>query len=250
LKENPVLVAHDTAGRPVEAARNLPPGDFTCPACAGPLVLKRGRVKIAHFAHLPGPGCWAEGESITHLRAKELLARRFREAGYEARPEQTYPQRGRRIDIAVTIPARGGSCRVAVEIQDSPIAVNEMKARTRVDRSLGFIGTVWVFTGKRARALLAVAGGEIEVRVPNEMLWADNRYGHGVFVLDVDAGLLWSLQLLPAWTREYYSEYGDRRYSPRTLRRIRRQPASFTLTCRRGRYDGEWAVIFPGLASR
>jgi hypothetical protein len=66
--------------------------------------------------------------------------------------------------------------RVAIEVQDSAIAVEEMKVRTRIDRRLGFLATLWVFTDKRARALLAVAqppgeGKYIECRVPQEMLW-------------------------------------------------------------------------------
>lgn len=30
------------------------------------------------LAHLPGSECWSEPEIVTHLRAKQLLAHRFR----------------------------------------------------------------------------------------------------------------------------------------------------------------------------
>ncbi len=75
------LVGLDT-GRPVEAARDLAGDRFTCPACGGPVLLKRGRVVIAHFAHRPGAECWSEPESVHHLRAQHLLATRFRGHGY------------------------------------------------------------------------------------------------------------------------------------------------------------------------
>jgi competence CoiA-like predicted nuclease len=125
-----VLVALEVTGERVEAAHELAGDRFTCPACAGPMVLKRGRVTIAHFAHfahfahLPGAECWSEPESVTHLRAKRLLAERFREQGYQVRLEETHHRHGRRVDVAVTMPT---GHRVAVEVQDSAIAVEEAK---------------------------------------------------------------------------------------------------------------------------
>ena len=44
---------------------------FTCLQCGERLVLKRGEVRSAHFAHLNGAGCG--GERVTHLLAKRLL---------------------------------------------------------------------------------------------------------------------------------------------------------------------------------
>lgn len=33
-------------------------GPFTCPMCDGPVLVKKGRVTIHHFAHIP-PACSA-----------------------------------------------------------------------------------------------------------------------------------------------------------------------------------------------
>lgn len=243
-----MLVALNAGAAPVEAARDLVDTRYTCPACAGQVLLKRGRVKIAHFAHVPGAECWSESESVTHLRAKHLLAERFRSQGHHVRLEEIHYQHGRRVDVAVTTPS---GHRVAVEVQDSAISVEDAKARTRLDRRLGFLGTLWVFTDRRAHALLAVAqppGSDnyIECRVPKEMLWVDNRFGQGVFVLDVDDAAVWHLRLGSAFEREGYDEYGDvHYYQPRTLKHVTCTPAEFDLTFLPGRYTNEWAVVFP-----
>lgn len=242
-----MLIANDVNGRPVEAARDLPVGTFGCPACDGPMLLKRGRVKVPHFAHLPGAECWSEAESVSHLRSKHLLAEKFRRLGYEVRLEETHRDQGRRVDVAVTVGDKGH--RVAVEVQDSAIAVETMKARTRIDRALGFLGTMWVFTDKRAQALLSVADTDVEVKIPNEMLWVDRRYQQGIFVLDLGAEAAWNIELGPPHLRhsEWYDQDGNEcasSYAPRTLRCPIRHAANFALTCRPGRYPKEWAVVF------
>lgn len=242
-----MLIAIGTDGVPIEAARDLPDGSFTCSACDEPMLLKRGRVKIPHFAHRPGTLCWAEAESVTHLRSKQLLAGEFRRLGYEVWLEETYRNAGRRVDVAVTVPERGGSYRVAVEVQDSAISVETMKARTRIDQSLGFTGTLWVFTDKRARALLSVSDGDTEVRIPNEMLWVDHRYRQGIFVLDLGQVAVWNIALAPPYTRdnEWYTPDGyleSSSYTPRTLRCPIRRIAGFALARRPGRYR-EWALV-------
>ncbi|MEV4249355.1 competence protein CoiA family protein [Streptosporangium canum] len=244
-----MLIAHDTNGLPVEAARDLPAGAFSCPACDGSMLLKRGQVKVPHFAHMPGTECWSEAESVSHLRSKNLLAEKFRQLGYDVQLEETYRDQGRRVDVAVTIPAWDRGSRVAVEVQDSAIDVETMKARTRIDRSLGFIGTLWVFTDKRAKVLLDVTGADIEVRIPNEMLWVDHRYRQGVFVLDLDAAAVWNIELGPPHVRisEWYDGDGygqSSAYVPRTIRCPIRHAADFTLTSTPGRYPNEWAVVF------
>jgi Competence protein CoiA-like family len=198
---------------------------------------------------MSGTECWSEAESVSHLRSKNLLAEKFRRLGYEVQLEETYRDRGRRVDVAVTIPAGDRRPRGAVEVQDSAIAVETMKARTRIDRSLGFIGTMWVFTDKRAKALLDVTGADIEVKIPNEMPWADHRYRQGIFVLDLDAAAVWNIELGPPHVRisEWYDSDGDEQsssYVPRTLRCPIKHAADFTLTCTPGRYPNEWAVVF------
>lgn len=48
-------------------------GPFTCLECGAPVVLKKGQVKIHHFAHVVSVGCEHSGESERHRQLKEEL---------------------------------------------------------------------------------------------------------------------------------------------------------------------------------
>src|SRR4051794_414186 len=89
----------------VEAERGLGRDKYVCPLCLHEVVLKPGRVKVAHFAHAPGSDCPAsEHEGAEHLAAKKVLTTQFRKLGYLAQPEEAL--RDRRVDIAVTMPTK------------------------------------------------------------------------------------------------------------------------------------------------
>ena len=46
-------------------------GPFFCPSCRGKVILKKGRIKIPHFAHKPPVTCiYGKGESEIHYKAK------------------------------------------------------------------------------------------------------------------------------------------------------------------------------------
>lgn len=51
---------------------SLEDGPFHCSACREPVILKKGRVVVSHFAHLPDADCayTGEGESEAHRLAK------------------------------------------------------------------------------------------------------------------------------------------------------------------------------------
>ncbi len=50
-----------------------------CPACETPLIARKGKIKIAHFAHAAsGGGCGRAAETNAHVWAKEVLAREKR----------------------------------------------------------------------------------------------------------------------------------------------------------------------------
>jgi Competence protein CoiA-like family len=204
-----MLVALGPAGDRIEAARNTPTGNYACPACGSGVIVKRGRVRVPHFAHEVRGACDLAVESVRHQLAKRVLADRFRMRGYLAEIEEPHPETGRRVDVAVTV---GDGHRIAIEVQDSAIAVDQMKARTKADRRAGFFATVWVFTSGRAARLLAGRDGT-EVRIPTEMRWVSDRYGLGVFVIDEQAGRMWRFDLggvtRAGGSSEWYTERGE-----------------------------------------
>lgn len=253
-----MIVAETEAGEQVEATRDLECSRAHCPMCRAPVVLKRGRVKVPHFAHAAGSACDAAGESLRHLQAKRVLADQFRHLGYAVWLEEAHRDLGRRVDVAVAVPP---GQRVAVEVQDSPISVDDMKRRHGIDRRIGFAGTVWVFTGRRHDLLLPAEAGQ-ERRPPEEMRWLNNRYGHGVHVLDAIGGTLWRVRFgsvaragssCPCEdgcdTCGYAGGYPGRRL--RATKTVHPDRVGFRLSCAAGRYhkpeQPDWHVGFHDL---
>lgn len=249
-----MLVAQQPSGARVEAARDLAADAYTCPLCVGEVILKRGRVKVPHFAHAPGATCDWAGESLRHHLAKRVLADRFRSLGYSVELEEPHLRVDRRVDVAVTVPT---GHRVAVEVQDSAIGVEEMKRRNRADLHSGFFATAWVFTSSRAARLLSAREGH-EVRIPNEIRWIHNRYGQGVFVIDENAERMWRCHfggvVRVGESHEWYTEDGELTgvdYPDRTLRStktVARAEVGFALESRPSRYakpgSPDWTVAF------
>lgn len=249
-----MLIANDHHGERTLAAKDTPDGAYTCPECdSGVILKKRGRKIAAHFAHRPGSTCTAKGESWRHLLAKKVLAEEFTRLGYTAEIEVSHKAQGRRVDVVVSrIDTRGNIRKVAVEVQDSAIQVDEAKSRVIRDRRLGYDATVWLFTSNRAAALL-IAEEEDEVRVPAEMLWVDNRYGQGVHIIDPENREVWRIDFdglhRPGESYSWYEPGGEPAgvdypgYSPRTLRKCSREQGGFKLSSTRGRFGNEWAIL-------
>ncbi|WP_327007573.1 competence protein CoiA family protein [Dactylosporangium sp. NBC_01737] len=238
-----LVAVHARSGERVEASKHLPASpDYRCPVCGWTVIVKPGRVVVSHFAHRPaGPRCGAQGESIPHMRAKVLLAQRFREHGYDVALEEPHSGGRRRVDVAVTIRGRNGPVRVAVEVQDSAIAVGELQRRNHADKQAGFFATLWVFTTNRlSRARGSLPGAEL--RLPEEVRYLDRRWRLPVAVLDVQRERVMLVSTAPI-IREgqpYYNEYGDEEYSPDrwlvATRQVHVAAATFELEAVRGRY--------------
>ena len=56
-------------GFPLTAVRH---GQWKCPECGSPVIVKRGKVKQAHFAHKAASSC--TGESLLHKATKEWIS--------------------------------------------------------------------------------------------------------------------------------------------------------------------------------
>jgi hypothetical protein len=223
-----MLVARDPHGERIEASRELPHTDYHCPVCHEPVVAKPGRVVTPHFAHRPGSECTASGESARHLLAKRILAEEFRAAGYSVVLEDSYPEVGRRVDVAVTVPgagSHGSDLRYAVEVQDSRIPQREMQRRLQVDtRPPGhFDWTYWIWTAGRATQLLMMPL-DSEIRVGTDILaglWS----GDGAVCLDTETRSLWVVRMNRV-IRDG-GVYADKKL--KTIRRIQRRRITFAV---------------------
>ena len=130
-------------GARIDAAAAERGGRFACPSCRGEMILKRGAIRIAHFAHRPPVVCdWARGETSAHLQAKATLRDAFAARGLRVEVEWEVPALSgdRRADVMLWSPA---GRRVAIELQHTGIGLPEIEARTRAYAEAG-IAVLWV----------------------------------------------------------------------------------------------------------
>jgi Competence protein CoiA-like family len=130
-----MFIANGPGNRPtfVDCARdNL---FYTCPECREKLTLKHGSTPAVYFAHRPESACrrnGGTGESDRNLKMKAQVARLFPDAVFE---KAIAP--GHRADIVLP---RG----FVIEVQHSPIDLNEWAARTAAHNGAGY-AVLWIW---------------------------------------------------------------------------------------------------------
>ena len=117
--------------------------DYRCPACAAALILKKGEIKIHHFAHRPPVDCaLGHGETLAHLEAKLALHAAFAPRAHRA--EMEWPLESlsgdRRADLFIW-DMRGA--RIAFELQHTAIGAGEIAARSAAYMAAG-IAVMWL----------------------------------------------------------------------------------------------------------
>jgi len=126
--ENEVLVAYrdyDFDVRQLGREKKL-----QCRDCGGFVHLKKGKLKIAHFAHFSNqqiPSCSKSNESIEHLECKSFIAKLL-ESRYSQKnvfPEHKV-ESGQEADVYLELP----TVKIAFEIQFSQQSEEEWKIRT------------------------------------------------------------------------------------------------------------------------
>lgn len=115
--------------------------DFFCPDCKAPLVLKKGRVMIPHFAHKTKVDCdsFSEGETLEHLNLKQLLLTWGQQTNPEWRLEEPLAKLKQRPDLLWQ--------QLALEIQCSPLSQERLTVRRKNYRRHGLAD--WWLLGKK-----------------------------------------------------------------------------------------------------
>jgi hypothetical protein len=102
---------------------------YLCPNCRKSVILKRGRIVIAHFSHKPPTNCsWARGETQAHLEAKQIVFDGLQARGVRALLEcivDTLPG-DRRADVMAWSET---NVQLAIELQHTSIGIPEIEAR-------------------------------------------------------------------------------------------------------------------------
>jgi competence CoiA-like predicted nuclease len=117
-------------GERIEAFIAKKSTDFFCPHCGEKVVLKKGRIVTAHFAHSAASKCTvSQGETKEHLTAKMVLAESFRSRNLKAEYEFYIASlNGDRIaDVAAWSPSGKLLC---FELQHSNLEIKEIEKRS------------------------------------------------------------------------------------------------------------------------
>lgn len=140
-----MLVAHQDGNR-IEAAHATKGNEYRCPGCKMVVVLKKGKIRIHHFAHKKNDDCFiTKSETWAHYRAKILVRDSLRRRGIRAEIEwivDCLPE-DRRADVMAW--SLNGNM-YAIEIQQSSISVEEIILRTESYFRVG-IAVAWVIVG-------------------------------------------------------------------------------------------------------
>jgi hypothetical protein len=189
-----------------------------------PVMLKRGRLVTAHFAHYPESSCGlAAGESLRHIAMKAIIGKLFA----RERPEYEVPFKpNRRADIVL-------SGHIIVECQASAISIDEWDSRTFDYNELGY-ALLWIWDKRRLREQLTVAD---EYRIPAEIRYCHRQAYGRIYVLDGDE--LLACHLGEAEPR--YNDFMGTSRIPYTLRIPEFVSPGMRLTRYRG-VDGESLV--------
>jgi competence protein CoiA len=115
-------------------------GPFYCPGCRHELVLKKGRIKVHHFAHKPPFHCSrGEGESEAHRKCKESIYRSLKNIPHVTNLDVEADFGTVIADVYCLI----NNVPVAIEVQRSNLTVNDITARTSAYEKLG-IHVLWL----------------------------------------------------------------------------------------------------------
>ncbi len=135
------LLALDKDDLLIENDHGIKKGEYYCQYCKESLFFKKGRTRISHFSHYPSSECQMRKESYFHLISKYQLKKYL----FEKLNMDVYTEKrilinnGFRI-ADIYIPFKN----LIIEIQTSPITVQEWKNRER-DYHRANYNTLWLF---------------------------------------------------------------------------------------------------------
>lgn len=136
-----MLIALEKNGKKISSDQAMKGKSYTCPTCHQEVILKKGKIKIPHFAHKTITTCdsYSESESAEHLSGKYLLAKNCERFGLHYELEAYIPKINQRADILV-------ENYLVIEFQCSPLSIERLRERTRAYQLSGY-EVFWVLGG-------------------------------------------------------------------------------------------------------
>jgi competence protein CoiA len=129
-----MLVAKRRSGKRVIAAEEpRSKGPWGCPQCAEPVVLKKGEIKVHHFAHAAKTDCeYGGGESDEHRQCKMALFNTLRKLPGSQDWELEWDLKEVRPDLIGRLKDQTGKVRsIAIEVQASSLGLHRILERTK-----------------------------------------------------------------------------------------------------------------------
>lgn len=181
--------------------RNL---DYRCPMCGEKVILKKGKVKIAHFAHEAHSACEASGETLEHLKAKAWIYQNAKKDRYVDIVEAECSRfEGIRPDVAIKLK---GSIWIGFEVQRSGISEDDIRRRNRIYAHHGIL-VLWIATESVYKNILKHAWKpKPEVRLSAQCRLF-NTLHENLVTFSGDSLLGFSFQTISRLREEY--EYGE-----------------------------------------
>ena len=134
-----MLIALDKNNQRVCASDAEKGDEFYCPYCSSPMLVKKGAIKVPHFAHISATTtCEYDRESKEHMLTKLSIYDWLAEQRVDE-VDMEYPLEECRPDIFFVHQGK----KVAVEIQLSPIPAAEIILRTQLMNRQG-IHVLWL----------------------------------------------------------------------------------------------------------
>ncbi|WP_171943419.1 competence protein CoiA [Streptococcus suis] len=134
-----MLVAVDQKGKTVNLLEKpeVKKEEYFCPACAGKVRYRSGKILRSHFAHQTLRDCdfWSENESAQHLSLKSSLYK-WLQGQEEVELEAYLPATKQVADILV-------NQQLALEVQCSSLSISRLQERTMAYQQAG-IAVLWL----------------------------------------------------------------------------------------------------------
>lgn len=190
--------------------------DYRCPDCQKQLILKKGRIRIHHFAHKPKTTCvCSNGETLEHLKSKALFRDEFVSRGLIAEVEHVVPSlpNDKRADVLIWSPIGN---RFAIELQHTAVDYDNLEERTK-SYIRAKVAVIWIPFIKpehleRAEPIaLGQEGDFIIEKYPARPMekWVHGLYFGEPWIYDPRSEVLYLYKLKPHLLHKEYTEWHD-----------------------------------------
>jgi competence protein CoiA len=174
---------------------------FACPKCEKEVVIRKGHIRVHHFAHKPPVTCaYGTGESEAHRRCKVAIYDELRASDLASACELEKDFGPVVADVYAVI----SRTPVAIEVQISALTLEEIITRTRAYEHLG-ISLLWLPQHSEAIATSRYAPRVWERWLHAAYFGRVYYWLEGLTILPVH----FSHHYLDVEYREWYSEFGE-----------------------------------------